>query len=258
LAELGLERYAYLDSPLHRWEPRYKLVGLTVLIFAFSFVRDLRLLPVMLAVTFALYGVSRLPVSFLLTRLRYPGVFLLALAVVLPFLSGSTVILRAGPVALRQEGLLDLLLIAVKFVSILTISLVLFGSAPFLTTIKAMLSLGLPSLLADMTLLSYRYIYEIGDDLGRMETAMRLRGFHAQRLSGRALSILASLAGSILVRSYERSERIYRAMVLRGYGQAPRRQDEFQARPGDVIGAGGVILIAAWFVAAEIFLRGVT
>ena len=194
--------------------------------------------------------------SFLVNRLRYPGVFLLALALVLPLLSGDTIILRIGPLALRQEGLLDLLLIAVKFVSILTVSLVLFGSAPFLNTIKAMLSLGLPAVLADMTLLSYRYIYEIGDDLGRMETAMRLRGFRAHRFSRRALSVLASLAGSILVRSYERSERIYEAMILRGYGHAPRRKGEFQAATSDVVGLGGILLLAAWFVAAEIFLRG--
>lgn len=49
-----------------------------------------------------------------------------------------------------------------------------------------MRALGLPAVLADMTLLSYRYIYEIGDDLETMETAMGLRGFRPRRPSGRA------------------------------------------------------------------------
>ena len=135
--KLGLDEYAHLDSPLHRWEPKYKLVGLAVLVFAFSFVQDLRLLPAMLTVSFTLYIVSRLPLSYLLTRLRAPGFFLLIMAVLLPFLAGRTVILRIGPLALRQEGCLDLLLVVAKFVSILTAGLVLFGTAPFLTTIKA-------------------------------------------------------------------------------------------------------------------------
>ena len=255
---LGLEAFAHLDSPFHRWAPRHKLVGLTALIFAFSFVRDLRLLPAMLAVTLVLYAVSRLPLSFLLARLRYPGFFLLALALLLPFLSGQTVILRLGPLALRQEGCLDLLLIVVKFVSILTLSLVLFGSAPFLSTIKAMQELGLPSILADMTLLSYRYLYEVGDDLHKMETAMGLRGFRARRPNRRTLGVLASLAGSLLVRSYERSERVYKAMVLRGFGArvrpALRSRDRAQAHVRDYLALGGALLVAASFLAAQILL----
>ena len=253
--KLGLDEYAHLDSPLHRWEPRYKLVGLMVLIFAFSSVQDLRLLPAMLVVTFALYIVSRLPSSYLLTRLRSPGSFLLIVAVLLPLLSGSTVILRIGPLALRQEGCLDLLLVVVKFTSILTTGLVLFGSAPFLTTIKAMRALGLPSILADMTLFSYRYIYEVGGDLEMMKTAMGLRGFGRGGVTPPLLGVLASLAGSILVRSYEQSERVYKAMILRGYGRPTRSLNDFRARPRDVVGLVVALLVAAAFVAAEVLLR---
>jgi len=60
--KLLLDEYAHLDSPLHRWEPRCRLIGLMALILGFSFVRDLRLLPAMIAASFALYAVSRLPV----------------------------------------------------------------------------------------------------------------------------------------------------------------------------------------------------
>jgi cobalt/nickel transport system permease protein len=253
--KLGVDQYAHLDSPLHRWEPRLKLVGLLVMVTAFSLVRDLRLLPAMLLVTALLYAISSIPPGFLWARLRTPGVFLLVLAVLLPFLSGPTVIYRWGPVALRKEGCLAFVLVVTKFVSILTTSLVLFGSAPFLTTIKAMRALRLPTILADMVLLSYRYIFEIGGDLARMETAMRLRGFRARRLSGRGLYAVASLVGSILVRSYERSERIYKAMILRGYGQAPRLEDEFEVRSGDVVAFAVVLLIGAAFIAAELVLR---
>lgn len=254
--DLGLDVYADLDSPLHRWDVRYKLVGLMALILAFSFVRDLRLLPAMLLVTGVLYVAAHLPLAWLLGRLRYPGVFLLIVAVLLPFLSGSTVLFEVGPLALRQEGCLELLRIVVKFVCILTAGLLLFGTAPFLTTIKAMRALGLPPILADMTLLAYRYIFEIGGDLARMETAMGLRGFRAHRFSARGLSSLAALAGSLLVRSYERSDRVYRAMILRGYGQAPAgAADEFQATRADTILLAGLLLVAAGFVAAEALLR---
>ena len=44
---LWIDEYAHLDSPLHRWNPRGKLLGLFALIFAFSLVSDVRFLPVM-------------------------------------------------------------------------------------------------------------------------------------------------------------------------------------------------------------------
>jgi len=51
---LHLDEYSHLDSPLHTWETRSKLIGFLVLIFAFSFVQDLHLLPAMLIVTAAI------------------------------------------------------------------------------------------------------------------------------------------------------------------------------------------------------------
>ena len=255
---LRLDEYAHLDSPLHRWEPRCRLVGLLALVFAFGSVQDLRLLPAMLVVAAVLYVISRLPFSFLVARLRAPGVFLLSVAILLPFFSGPTALLRVGPLVLRKEGSLAMLLVVAKFVSILTTSLVLFGTAPFLSTLKAMRSLGIPAILADMTLLSYRYLFEIGDDLEKMQTAVRLRGFRGRRPDRRTLGVLASLAGSILVRSYERSDRVYKAMVLRGYGHSPLMRDEFQTRPQDLGIFAGILIVAGGFVTAEVLLRGLS
>lgn len=85
---------------------------------------------------------------------------------------------------------------------------------------------------------------------------MGLRGFRAGRFSARGLGSLAALAGSLLARSYERSDRVYRAMILRGYGQAPvAAADEFEARRADAILLAGLLLVAAGFVAAEALLR---
>ena len=228
-----IDEYAGLDSPIHRLEPRLKLVALLGVMFAFSLVDDLRLVPVMLLITGALFMASRLPASFLWTRLRYPGFFLLVMAVILPLFAGTTVWLRVGPLAIRAEGVALLALVASRFVCILTVGLVLFGTAPFTTSIRAMRQLGLPALLADMMLLSFRYLFEFGAALSRMETAMRLRGFGGSRLSPRSLRTLAMLAGSLLVRSYEQAERVYVAMRLRGYGG-----DRARSRSGRRSGRG--------------------
>ncbi|MGF1515624.1 MAG: cobalt ECF transporter T component CbiQ [Elainellaceae cyanobacterium] len=250
--QIQIDEYAHLDSWVHRWDPRYKLVAIACLIFAFAWVESLWLLPLMIGVTVGLYISSRLPASFLGQRLRYPGIFLLGIVLLLPWQAGETVVWQWGALALRQEGLMAVVLIACRFLCIITAGLVLLGTMSFLTTIKAMRVLGLPRVLSDMTLLTYRYLFEVTDNLRTMQRAMRLRGFapgqpHRHKPSGRKLgrksghsphrhrpihqrrlptlrdaNRLASLTGVLFIRSYEQSERIYTAMKLRGYGSRPR------------------------------------
>jgi cobalt/nickel transport system permease protein len=100
--KLAIDEYASLNSALHRWDARYKLVGLIILVFAFSFVRDLRMLLAMVLVTAAIYIISGLPARFILRWLRFPSFIILVIVLTLPFLSGERVIASLGPLALRQ------------------------------------------------------------------------------------------------------------------------------------------------------------
>ena len=262
---LTLDRYAHLDSPLHRWEPRAKIVALMGLIFAFATVQQWQLLPVMAAIALSLLRLSRLPLPFVLSRLRYPGLVIAALVALLPFTAGDTVLWQWGALTLRQEGLAAVVLIVTRLLSILTVSLVLFGTAPLPTLLKALRDLGLPALLVDMALLTYRYLDDLGATMQQMQRAMTLRGFRGlglasatgtTRLNRRTLERLAALAGSLLVRSYGRSQQVYQAMRLRGYGYGsgtPRPAERGQHRRSWQA-SGGVLAIALSLVLAEAWL----
>ncbi|PSB20478.1 cobalt ECF transporter T component CbiQ [filamentous cyanobacterium CCP2] len=258
---MTFDQYAHLTSPIHRWEPRLKLVGIAALIFAFAAVSDLRMLMPMLGVTGLLFGLSRLPGAFLLNRLRYPGYFLLGIVLVLPFLSGQTVIWQWGWLTVRQEGVLAMALVACRFLCIMTLTIVLLGTTPFLTTIKAMRSLGLPATLTDMTLLTYRYLYDIAEMLATMQQAMRLRGFRSRSQSKRFrrkdLQQFATLTGTLLIRSYEQSERVYKAMRLRGYNAQKPNLDTTQTGRvmiWDRFGLAASLSTAIGFVVLNLFL----
>jgi cobalt/nickel transport system permease protein len=253
--KLGIDEYANLDSPFHRWDARYKLVGLIILVFAFSFVRDLRLLLAMALVTVAIYIISRLPARFILRWLRFPSFIVLIIVLTLPFISGEKVMLSLGPLALRQEGLLAALLIAVRFICIVTVGITLLATTPLLNSIKAMRALGLPLIMTDMAFLTFRYLHEVGQDLSQMLTSMRLRGFRQHSFSPVGLRTFAWLSGSLLVRSYERSEWVYKAMIIRGYGQPLRYKGEYQASYVDVLMLVAIVLVAAALVAGDILLR---
>ena len=83
-----------------------------------------------------------------------------------------------------------------------------------------MRSLRLPDVMVDMSLLSYRYLEEFGKTRHTMQNAMQVRGFKGDRCSRDTLQVLSGLVGSLLIRSYDRSERVNQAMRLRGYGQS--------------------------------------
>lgn len=236
------------ENLLRRWEARLKVPALMLMIFSFAFVRDLRLLPFLVLVAAITYAISGLPIKQLIRGVRLPGFFLLAMAVILPFWSGPTVLWQFGPLALRLEGMLGMLLIAGKFVGILTVVIVLFGTTPLSELVVALRSMAIPWVLTDLLLFTHRYLFQLTEDLQKMRTAARLRGFMGNSLS--SLKPLAYITGSMLVRSHEQSEKVFQAMILRGYSDGSMRLPPFRPALSDYMLSSAALLLAAVFIFA--------
>lgn len=201
-----------------QWEPRTRLLALLLLAFAISSVTRLELLPlVMLPALLAAWG-SRTGLMTWWRRLRYPSLLVLAMVALLPWLTGSTPLWSGSGLAMTVEGSTLAVLILVRFYAILILAMALLGSAPLLTHLHALQRLGVPDLFVDMTLLVVRHLQLLTLDLQQMHRAMRVRGHDPRCFSWRALQLHAWLLGGLLVRSHERSARVYAAMRLRGYG----------------------------------------
>ncbi len=239
-----IDQFAFLQSPIHAWDGRIKVVGLLSLIFAFALIDKLILVPAMVVIAVVFFAIAKIPWSYLFSRLKLPGVFIGAIIIFLPFVAGSNIIASLGPIDIRGDGLLSALLVLARFFSIFTLALVLFASETFLDTVKALRALKCPDILADMVLLTYRYLFQIGEYFNTMRRAARLRGFRGNQLSVANVTTLASLLGHMFVRSFEQSEQVYRAMVLRGYGTTQVRRDAFVPVSADYFKLAGCLLIA--------------
>ncbi|WP_291318902.1 energy-coupling factor transporter transmembrane component T [Desulfonatronospira sp.] len=240
-------------SVLHRMDPRFRLVGLFVLIFAYSFVSDFRLLGAMLIFTLMLFFISGLPARFIVQKLKLPSLIILVLVLILPFVSGQNTLLDLGFISLKQEGLHASGVIAARFLCIITTVMIVLHTAPLLTHVQAMRAMGLPWIMADMALLTGRYLEVLGCDLGRMQTAMRLRGLNASRPGLYMLRTRAWLCGSLLVRGLERADWVYRAMRLRGYGQNRTATLQFRATALDMAVLSAALLAAGTVMGLEIW-----
>lgn len=87
----------------------------------------------------------------------------------------------------------------------------------FLTGLRAWHA---PGIIVDVLGLTYRYLFVLVDEAGRLRRAAAARGYRP-RWIGQAV-LIGRLTGQLFLRAYERAERVHFAMRLRGYsGQMP-------------------------------------
>lgn len=92
----------------------------------------------------------------------------------------------------------------------------------FTALCNALRRLGLPRILTELLLFVYRYLFVI---VGEAEDMQRARLARSGGRRGLPLRVWADVTGTLLVRSVDRAERIYGAMLARGYrGRMPERR----------------------------------
>jgi len=129
--------------------------------------------------------------------------------------------------------------------------LVLLASAPLEDTLKAAHALRVPGLLVQLAVLTYRYVFVLAGELARLRVALRVRGYR-NRANRHSYRTIGHVAGALLVRGYERAERVGQAMRCRGFTGRFHSLAEFRTTATDVaafalvVGCAGALL--AWDV----------
>lgn len=202
-----------MTSPLHRLEPHCKLVA-TV-----GFTLAVVVTPREQVWAFGLYAVAvlivarlaRLPVRMLARRLTVELPFV-AFALALPVLAGI-------------EGLWGMWNILAKATLGVAAGVVLTATTPVPDLIRGLERLRAPRLFTTIMTFMVRYLDVIVAEAHRMRIA-RLSRAHDPRWLWQARAVAFS-AGALFIRSYERGERVYLAMLSRGYdGALPPGNDD--------------------------------
>jgi cobalt/nickel transport system permease protein len=239
-----LDPPAFVASPLSRLDPRWKLASLMLAAVFAGMVATLPAAAAAWLASWVLVGFSRMPLGWYLGRLATLGVVLLVFVLLLPFvLSDGGPSLELGGVEISLYGLRVALVLCLKALTIVTLMLVLLVSAPLDATLKAAHDLHFPGLLIQIAALTYRYLFLLADELARLLVALRVRGYRL-RAHRRRFRMIGHVAGTVLVRGYERAERVGQAMRCRGFDGRFRSLARFATRPVDVL-ASGLILAAA-------------
>lgn len=241
------------NSLFHRWDPRIKICALVGFMFLVSSLQQITWVLPATAVSMASVAIARIPWRNVLRRITAMGAFLGMFLVVMPLTAADRpddlrIVFDGIPwMEFNLRGLHLAALICLKAVSIAILAEPLLTTAPFSVTIQALVHLKVPSVLCQMLLLSHRYIFVFQDEAARMMRGMRARGFRRQS-DVETLRTIGNFLGMLLVRSFERTQRVFDAMVSRGYSGAWPIDMAFTARTPDWIHgicwiSGGLFLV---------------
>lgn len=227
-----VQRASYLrgSSILHRCDARIKIALLI------SFLLTAAFLPIGAWVVYALMGglllvamlASELPVSVLLQRalvLEIP--ILLVLLPQLFLQKGNFVVLtviKGFQISFSMSSLVRITSLLIRSYLSLGFAVLITAVTRFEDLLAAMRACGLPRMLASIFALMWRYLFVLIEEMERMTQARASRsavpvnsGMRAGGSFGWRAQVTGGMAGALLLRTLERSERIYQAMLARGY-----------------------------------------
>lgn len=162
----------------------------------------------------------------------------------LPFFGGGERVEILG-IAVSQEGLWGAWTILAKASLGIAASITLSATTTVPDILSGLDRLRMPRVITAVAGFMVRYLDVVISELNRRRTAMAARGYEPRWIWQN--KALAASAGALFIRSYERGERVYAAMVSRGYtGRMPRLRG--QAAPATAWAAGLAVPVAAWII----------
>lgn len=266
----GLDPYRPGNSFVHRLDPRIKL-SLTL-----GFILVAALLPVsawpvyvlMISLVWSWASLTSLGIPFVLKRALIVVPFALA-AIPLPFTMPSevtwTINLAGLDVTLGLAGLLRLLSITLKSWLSVQAAVLLAATTRLPDLLVALRAIRVPRLLVSVIGLMWRYMFVLVEEAARLLRARQSRssisGEGGRRTGGSLVwraKVAGGMAGGLFLRSIERSERVYAAMLSRGYDGTPRTLPQPPIRRRDwLVLALGMLLLLILLMVGIIFGGGI-
>ncbi len=246
--ELGrMDEWGRMDTPAHRLDARAKaLVTLAFVVVVMSFPRHaVSALTPFLLYPVALIALGRIPARRLAWRILMVAPFALVVAIFNPFMDREPMA-TLGPYVVTG-GWISFASIMLRFVLTVGAALALVACTGMYRLGAGLEQLGVPRVFVVQLLFLYRYLFVIAEQAGTMMRAVRLRSDGDRPLPPR---VYGALIGSLLLRAMDRADRVYRAMVARGFDGQVRVLHRSRPRWSDLAFVCGAL---AFFAAARLW-----
>ncbi|MGL5806661.1 MAG: cobalt ECF transporter T component CbiQ [Xenococcaceae cyanobacterium] len=244
LGAFNLDADSKRKTPWHKLTPQTRLLCVLLIIIASALTPNGHWL------TWIIYGigililllVSRITLSILLKRLAIEFAFIGVLLIGTLFRDGTEVVWQWGWLKLTSEGIT----IALSVTSKALISLLLLNLLTLTTSIPSLLQaltvLKMPPILVSILASMYRYIGVSIEEADSMRRAAISRNLTSNKRWQRL--VVANAIGSLFIRTYDRGERVHRAMLARGYQGLPPVREMSKGGKRDMVALTLTALLA--------------
>jgi cobalt/nickel transport system permease protein len=182
-----------------------------------------------------LLTVGEIPLGFILRKVALVSPFAIFIGIFNPLLDTRQFALL--PDITISAGWISYASILLKFILTVSTALLLIATTSFPTVCHALRKIGVPSLFVSQLLFLYRYIFVLTEEAMRIVRARDMRSFGRR---GTGIKIFVRITGVLFLRTVERAERIYFAMLARGFkGDMPTRK-RYHIAKRDLIFAAAV------------------
>lgn len=239
-AILDLKRLDLLangDSAVHRLDGRAKvLVTLVFIVSVVSFDKyELAALAPFIIFPVIMIARAGLPPLFIAKKIALLCPFVLVVGIFNPVFDRQT-LAHLGPLAI-SGGWVSFASILIRSLLTVGAAFILVGVTGFTAVCQAIEQMGMPRVFAVQLHFLYRYIFVLTEEAGRVSRARELRSFGSK---GRGMGSYGSLIGNLLLRTWERAERIHMAMLTRGF------TGEFHTRQTSRFGNRELLFVSCW------------
>ena len=249
-----IDQYSDRDSFIHRLDPRTKFITtlLFILAVALTLPNTWPAFALYLVIIATLILVSKVPVFYILKRSLVIMPFVVLIAIFIPFFKQGEVAgsynIWLWQVTVTYSGLQVLINIVIKaWLSIL--GLIWLTSTTKLTNLlHGLEQLRMPRVLVMILSFMYRYLFILVDETMRMRQARDSRNFGGKRLW--QIRTIGNMVGTLFIRSYERGERVYAAMVARGFDGQSQTLNHLNFRLADAyfgISCNSILILVSVF-----------
>jgi cobalt/nickel transport system permease protein len=210
------EPFAVGNSLVHRIDPRIRVAVATVYSVIVALSRNFPALIFAVGVSLVLIMLARLNPREAVKRIIIVNSFIVLLWLVLPLTFQGPVAFTIGPLNAYRPGITMAAQITLKSNAIVLALMALIATMAFSTLGSALNRLQVPDKIVHLLLMSYRYVFVIEQEYQRLIRAAQIRGFRP-RTNLHTYKTYAYIVGMLFVRSAQRADRVYKAMLCRGF-----------------------------------------
>ncbi len=239
----AFDRYHEKESFLHRLDPRVKALVTVIFIVSNALLPDGAWLAFVFGWMFLIAAnlLSQLGIGYTLKRSLVALPFALIAITVLFSIPGEPIFtfqFFTSHLVITDAGFLRFVSILIRSWLSVQMAILLVAVTRFPDLIHALEHLKVPAILTTIIAFLYRYLFVLTDEVFRLIRARESRSAASTgKRAGRGVlwraRVAGNMAGQLFLRSYERSDRIYNAMLSRGYSGHLYTLNAHEMKPRD-------------------------